>query len=230
MKTPIRNAHNLTELLAAGAADPGVRLLADTLTAVRTDAAFVARVDDAAAAGFLEAEAPQFLAATAFQDVLSQIGAAEERDVAARVAAGDDPRRREIAALPSPVREAAFAALRTGGWTFGGFGIRRLPLAVGGAGHVELMRIEPGFGAAQHDHDGDELTLILTGAYHDGHAHYGPGDLSLARAGFSHSPVAEPGDICFVLAVSYGPPKFAGLFGVLQKVLGFPWTKQAKAG
>jgi putative transcriptional regulator len=128
------------------------------------------------------------------------------------------------------VREAAFDALKTGGWSFGGFGIRRLPLPVGGAGHVELMRIEPGFGAADHDHDGDELTLILTGAYHDGHAYYGPGDVSVARAGFSHSPVAEPGDICFVLAVSYGPPKFAGVFGVLQRLLGFPWTKAAKAG
>ena len=92
------------------------------------------------------------------------------------------------------------------------------------------MRIEPGFGAALHDHAAEELTLILTGAYHDGHARYAAGDLSVARPGFTHVPVAEAGQICYVLAVSYGPPKFHGVFGLAQKLLGFPWTKTAPPG
>ncbi len=221
-------AATLAELIAGRGDDPGVRLLAQTTAALRADAAFVARPDDAAAADFLQAETPAPLAPAAFQDLLSRIGEAEHRDIAAKTAAGEDPRRAEIAALPSPVREVALAALDHGGWSFGGFGIRRLPLAVGGGGHVELMRIEPGFGAAEHDHAAEELTLILTGAYHDGHARYAAGDLSVARPGFSHGPVAEPGQICYVLAVSYGPPKFHGVFGVLQTLLGFPWTKEAQ--
>jgi anti-sigma factor ChrR (cupin superfamily) len=32
------------------------------------------------------------------------------------------------------------------------------------------MRIEPGFGTPTHDHTAEELTLIVTGAYEDGHA------------------------------------------------------------
>jgi len=219
----------LPELIADHADEPGVRLLAETIAVLRADAEFVARPDDAAGAEFLNAEAPAALQPAAFQDVLSRIGEAESRDNAARLSARDDPRRAEIAALPSPVREAAFAALERGAWSFGGFGIRRLPLAVGGDAHVEIMRIEPGFGAAEHDHAGEELTLVLTGAYQDGQARYAAGDLSVAGPGFSHVPVAEPGEICYVLALSYGPPKFHGLFGVLQRWTGFPWTKAAPA-
>jgi len=217
----------LPELIAGRADDPGVRLLAETIAVLRADADFIARPDDAAAAEFLTAETPSALEAAAFQDVLSRIGEAEILDTAAKAAAGADPRRAEIAALPSPVREAALAALERGAWSFGGFGIRRLPLPVGGNAHVELMRIQPGFGAAEHDHAAEELTLILTGAYHDGHDRYAAGDLTVARPGFSHTPVAEPGEICYVLAVTYGPPKFLGVFGVLQRLLGFPWTREA---
>ena len=219
----------LADLVAVHPHEPGVRLLAETTAALRADPGFVARDDDAAAAEFLKAEAPVALRAAAFQDVLSKIGEAQDRDVAAVAAAvaGADPRRAEIAALPSPVREIALDALDRTAWSFGGFGIRRLPLAVGGKAHVELMRIQPGFGAAEHDHAAEELTLILTGAYHDGHDRYAAGDLSVARPGFSHVPVAEPGEICYVLAVSYGPPKFHGLFGLLQRWSGVPWTKPA---
>ena len=85
------------------------------------------------------------------------------------------------------------------------------------------MRIEPGMGAAEHDHDGDELTLILTGAYFDGHADYAAGDVSLARHGFTHAPKAKPGAVCYVLAVTYGPARFKGLIGALQTLTGFPW-------
>ena len=223
-------AATFAELVAGRPDDPGVRLLAETTAALRADATFVVRPDDAAAAEFLTEESPAALQVAAFQDVLSRIGEAERRDTAARIAAGGDPRRAEVAALPSPVREAALAALDRGDWSFGGFGIRRLPLPVGGKAHVELMRIQPGCGAAEHDHAAEELTLILTGAYHDGHDRYAAGDLSVARPGFSHVPVAEPGEICYVLAVSYGPPKFHGLFGVLQRWTGFPWTKAAASG
>ena len=217
----------LRTLVSGRADEPGIRLLAETTAALRADADFVVRPDDAAAGEFLSQEAPAALATAAFQTVLSRIGAAETLDAAAEALAGSDPRRGEIATLPSPVREVALEALDRVTWSFGGFGIRRLPLPVGGRAHVELMRIEPGFGAAEHDHVGEELTLVLTGAYWDGQARYAAGDLSVAGPGFSHGPVAEPGEVCYVLAVTYGPPKFHGLFGLLQRWTGFPWTRTA---
>jgi putative transcriptional regulator len=126
--------------------------------------------------------------------------------------------------LPAPLREAAVEALKHRRWTFGGFGIRRLALAAGDGTLAELLRVEPGRGAADHDHADDEITLVVTGAYRDSTGLYQPGDISLARPGFSHAPRAEPTDVCYLLAVTYGPPKFSGRFGLLQRAIGFPWT------
>jgi putative transcriptional regulator len=215
---------SLNDYLATRADDPAIRLLAQTTAAMRTDASFLEREDDLAAAGFLDQEAPAKLAGDALDRVLARIEAADALDqrAATRAVAGD-PTLAEIAALPSPVREAALKALEHDRWRFGAFGLRRLPLDMGGT-DCELMRIEPGMGAAPHDHEGDELTLVLTGAYFDGHADFGPGDLSLAQSGFVHAPKAKPGEVCYVLAVAYGPARFKGPIGVLQRLTGFPWT------
>nr|WP_240902986.1 cupin domain-containing protein [Caulobacter sp. SLTY] len=90
-----------------------------------------------------------------------------------------------------------------------------------GGGHVDLLRIEPGAGVATHDHEGEEFTLVLTGAFDDGHATYGPGDINVGLPGFKHEPKALPGDVCFALAVSYGSAKFDGSIGLLQRLTGF---------
>jgi putative transcriptional regulator len=222
--TIMTNDPSFRDFVAAHAGDPAVALFAQTAAAVRTDARFIRREDDVASAAFLADETPAPMAADALDRVLGQIDQAADRDRRAVAATRDHgPRMAELAGLPSPLREAALEALKRHGWSFGGFGIRRLALITGDGSEAELMRIQPGFGAAPHDHAADELTLIVTGAYHDGHDRYEPGDVTLAQPGFSHSPTAEPGEICYVLAVTYGPPKFLGAFGVLQKILGFPW-------
>jgi len=43
--------------------------------------------------------------------------------------------------------------------------------------------------------------------------------VSLARPDFVHAPKADPGEICYLLAVTYGPSKFQGVFGVVQKLV-----------
>ena len=221
---------SLNHYLAGRGDDPAVRLFAETTAAMRADPDYLAREDDAAAALFLAEEAPASLSEGAFEAALSRIDAEAAADHDARVVAKTaDPILAEVARLPSPVREAALAALKVDRWRFGGVGIRRLPLAGRGQTQLELMRIEPGCGAASHDHGGDELTLILTGGYFDGHHHYGPGDVSLAQDGFVHAPKADPGEVCYVLAVSYGDPKFLGWIGLLQRTIGFPWTPALKA-
>src|SRR5207245_270621 len=103
-------------------------------------------------------------------------------------------------------------------WTTAGPGIRRLTLPVGGSGLTELFRLDPGHGTPRHDHEGEEYTLVLTGAFHDGHRLYGPGDLNVGGPGFVHQPVAQAGGVCFALAVSWGRPRFEGLLGLMQKI------------
>ena len=194
---------------------------------MRADPDYFRREDDVASGVFLAGEQPANLSSDALARALARIDddVALDRRAADQVQS-DDPRMAELAALPSPLREAAFEALKTRSWTFGGFGIRRLALLNGHGTQAELMRVEPGYGAAEHDHGAEELTLIVTGAYDDGHGRYQSGDLSVAKPGFTHAPKAEMGEVCYLLAVTYGPPKFLGAFGLLQTALGFPWKPE----
>jgi putative transcriptional regulator len=217
-------AETLTTVFEAGRGNRAVELLAETTFAMRADARFVERQDDMTAAVFLAEEEPAAMAADALDRVLDRIDAVEALDREAEAAArGRDGLGAEIAALPSPVREAAFKAMAEHHrWSFAGLGIQRLSLFADAGEHAELLRIEPGHGVADHDHEDEELTLVLTGAYHDGHAAYRPGDVSVARPGFVHTPKAEPGEVCYVLLAYRGAPRFKGVFGLAQRAFGFP--------
>lgn len=219
---------SLQAYLADRGDDPALALFGRALAAMRADPGYLVLEADPVGGSLLAAEAPAALSATALDQVLARIEAAEAADRrAAPRPAGGGPVPGEIARLPGPVRDAALAALEHDRWRMARPGLVRLPLDFG-ATHCELMRIEPGVGAAEHDHDGDELTLILTGAYSDGHAHYAAGDVSLARPGFVHTPVADPGEVCYVLAVTYGPARFKGLIGALQALTGYPWEPRPR--
>lgn len=138
-----------------------------------------------------------------------------------RSAAGE-----ETDALPAPVR--ARIAERGGRWTFVAPGVRAmdlgfdLPQAAGAAagGEVRLYRIEPGRGVPTHTHRGSEVTLVLTGAFADGHDRYGPGDIAVATPDVTHRPVAAPGGVCFALAITDAPLKLTGALGLVQRALG----------
>jgi len=218
------NAETLSSVFEAGRGNRAVELLAQTTFAMRADPGFVEREDDLAAAVFLAEEEPAALAADALDQVFGRIDAAESLDRRAEATAkGRDGLTAEIAALPSPVREAALQAMaEQHRWTFAGLGIQRLALFSDRGEQAELLRIEPGHGVADHDHEDEELTLVLTGAYHDGHAAYRPGDVSVARPGFVHTPKAEPGEVCYVLLAYRGAPRFKGVFGLAQRAFGFP--------
>ena len=114
-------------------------------------------------------ETAEELDANALTRTLALVDQAEAKDrQAAQQAARSLPFADELMALPAPVRDAGLRALQRRRWSFGGFGIKRLPLIASGDAIVELVRVEPGRGAAEHDHTADELTLVLTGAYSDG--------------------------------------------------------------
>ncbi len=217
------NAESLSGLVAANAGNRAIDLLARTTKSMRADPAFVVRDDDVAAAAFLAEEEPAGLAADALNRVLAEIDAGAAADDAAHAALAEKAYADELEALPPPVREAALEALaHDAKWSFAGFGIQRLGLFSDGAARAVLMRIEPGHGVAEHDHEDDELTLVLTGAYNDGEGAYRPGDVAMARPGYVHTPRAEPGEVCYVLLAFKGAPKFKGAFGLAQRLFGFP--------
>ena len=204
--------------------DPGLQLMAAAAAEIRGSAVSAPHLvmgDDLAGA-FLESEPLTLLAADAAEAALARIDLLEAIDGQARQAGAAKAAGRylgELLDLPDPIREAVYGVLENGGrWLFSGPGLRRLEIPTGGEGKTLLLRIEPGAGVGRHDHLGDEYTLVLTGAFHDGHERFGPGDVNIGRSGFTHQPVAAPGPVCYALGVEFGGAKFDGLLGLVQRL------------
>lgn len=198
---------------------PGLRLMEATAAVLR---GAPLQASDTVGGAFLDNEAPMAMASDAAGQALARIEALEVIDSKARQAATQASRGLgELLKLPDPLREATFDALAEGRrWKFLGYGIRGLKLQVGGEGDTQLLRIEPGANVAEHDHSGEEYTLVVTGAFNDGHARYAPGEVNIGRPGFTHEPRAEMGEVCFALAVSFGEARFGFPINVLQKLTG----------
>ena len=217
----------LTPLAEMAKAQPGLRLLLAKADFMRDEAVFGARDlstvhADTIGGALLEQEMAVELTADALGRTMAQIDGLDQADHRAALAAkAAGQGLSEILNLPAPVRDAALNALEHSGWKFGGRGLKRLALADPTADgvHIELLRIMPGSGSPRHDHEGDEVTLVLCGAYHDGHQRYGAGDIAIAHKGFVHQPVAEPGQVCFALAVNVGDLRFSGAVGLVQRAL-----------
>jgi len=77
---------------------------------------------------------------------------------------------------------------------------------------TKLIRVRAGRSVPQHTHDGDELTLILRGAFSDGLGRYVRGDLAIANDSVDHRPVADMAEDCLCLAVTNAPIKLSGAF------------------
>lgn len=204
---------------AAGTLAPGLRLLMDTRAAMLVQAAFEQRLADGLAGDFFSAETPSPLAEDALEAALSAIDAVEVTPaLSSRAARAAGSALQELLDLPEPLREVALDAAGRKGWKFAGPGLRVMALDVGGIEQVDLLRIEPGHGAPKHDHGGAEYTLVLTGAFADERGCYGPGQVSVQQPGHVHRPIAQPGAVCFALAVTEGPLAFKGALGLVQRL------------
>lgn len=77
---------------------------------------------------------------------------------------------------------------------------------------TRLILLKAGRAVPKHTHDGQEITVVLKGAFNDGIACYGRGDLSVADAHVDHQPTAEPGEDCLCLTVTDAPLRLTGTF------------------
>lgn len=212
-------AEALNAAYAAGALERPLALLAETRAAMGAVPARDLALSEAVAVAAFEAQRPAPLARDALERVLALAAVAGQERPAARFESDDsDPIWREVQALPGPTRAAAQAALRAGKWG-GGLGVKALPLMEVDGCRAELLRIEPGHGAPRHSHEGAEYTLVLTGAFDDGLSRYIAGDIAVAGPRVTHRPIAEPGAVCYALAVTDAPLRFTGALGLLQSFL-----------
>ncbi len=77
-------------------------------------------------------------------------------------------------------------------------------------GHLMLLRIAPGRCVPMHSHGGNELTMILQGAYDDSLGHFAPGDVADLDCDVEHQPVTSPGVPCVCVAATDLPLRFSG--------------------
>lgn len=101
-------------------------------------------------------------------------------------------------------------------------GVQRILASGIGGGDLMLLRIAPGSKLPLHSHGGNELTMILDGAYDDMLGHFGPGDVADLDGETLHQPVTSPGVPCICVAATDAPLVFSGWFArKLQPLFGF---------
>jgi putative transcriptional regulator len=167
-----------------------------------------------------EAETPVALRPDALERVFSKIVNEPAEALALRAALNlHDALLAEISTLPALLQDAAIRALSRRKWRRPKPGVRILDLDTQSDGAVELIRVEPGGSIPKHTHEGREYTLVLTGAFHDGRARFGIGDICFADTDVKHDPKAEAGAVCWNMAVTYGGLKFSGVLGLAQRLL-----------
>lgn len=89
-----------------------------------------------------------------------------------------------------------------------GLALFNLPLSGTSSGKLFLMRIAPGTAMPEHGHGGEEITLILSGAYNDKFGRYARGDVADLDESIEHQPIVEPDAACICLVATEAPTRF----------------------
>lgn len=117
-------------------------------------------------------------------------------------------RTREGAVFPTPLAEYVSGDLEDVKWTRVGGGVRQAILPTSKGATVRLLHIPAGTAVPDHGHSGEEMTLVLKGAFRDEFDRFGPGDVEVANEDLHHTPVAEEGEDCICLAATDAPLRF----------------------
>jgi putative transcriptional regulator len=96
-----------------------------------------------------------------------------------------------------------------------------LPLPRKESGKLFLMRIGAGRAMPEHGHGGEEMTLILEGAYTDKLGRFGVGDIADLDDDIEHQPIVEKDGPCICLVATEAPTRFRSWPArVLQPLIG----------
>lgn len=125
------------------------------------------------------------------------------------------PTDRDRLLLPRPLRDYVGESLDRLKWRRYG-PVAEAELKLGTPGYrTSLLRVRAGRAVPQHTHEGQEITVVIEGAYHDALGHYRRGDLVIADSAIDHQPQADEGQDCLCLAVTDAPLRLTGPFGWL---------------
>ncbi|MBI1244898.1 MAG: anti-sigma factor [Alphaproteobacteria bacterium] len=194
----------LVDFAAGSAPEPVAVLVESHLSMCPDGRATVARLD-AVGGALLERIEPAALSTGALERALAALDTPQPAAPRARVGAIGSP----IPAALLPYTGPDFGALA---WKPVVKGVDEVILPTRGpATHrMSLLRVAGGRAIPAHTHYGDELLLVLEGAFEDGRGHYARGDVCAADETVSHSPRADRAHDCVCLAVTTGPIRLTG--------------------
>ena len=102
-----------------------------------------------------------------------------------------------------------------------GVAVYELPLSKTARGSLKLISIAPGMSMLEHGHGGEELTLVLKGAFKDKLGRFARGDIADLDQDTEHCPVIEEGETCICLFATEAPTRYKTFIGrLLQPFLG----------
>ncbi len=92
-----------------------------------------------------------------------------------------------------------------------------IKLPAGATGQLKLLRIGPGRAMPEHGHGGEEITMILKGAYRDHMGRFAAGDVADLDEEIEHKPVVEGDAECICLVATEAPTRFKSLAARLMQ-------------
>jgi putative transcriptional regulator len=120
----------------------------------------------------------------------------------------------EIPGLPKFLRSYRFGNWK---WIAPSVHLRPIVLPYDSDTRVFLLRSGPGTRMLEHAHTGFEITCVLTGAFSQAGAHFGPGDFDLGDETVDHEPVVDEGHDCICLVAMQGNLRLKGLLGRIMQ-------------
>jgi putative transcriptional regulator len=125
------------------------------------------------------------------------------------------------ATLPEPLRSYLGGDVETLKWQNLGNAKQILIKTADKTTQARLLCIAAGKPVPEHSHGGRELTVVLTGSFHDEVDSFGPGDIEDADGSLTHQPIAGTEADCICLAITDAPLKFSSrLMRLVQPILG----------
>ena len=115
--------------------------------------------------------------------------------------------------MPPPLARYVGSSLDDVRWRTVAPGVRKCDISVSTktGSSLFLLQINSGMGIPEHGHGGDEMTLVLKGAYRDEFGRFGAGDIADLDEHVEHQPHVEPDGPCTCLVAAQTPTRFRGL-------------------
>jgi len=192
---------------ASGSAPEAWSLIVATHLSLCSDCRELVGKTEQVGGELLEDLAPEKLKDDAFEALMRTIDAQAGAD---EVSTKHAPRVPSV--LPEPLRSYVGGDLHALKWRRLGKGAFHIPIATAdGKAQARLLKVPAGKPVPLHGHNGDELTLVVTGSFRTHQGVFRRGDIEVADDDVEHMPVAGPEEDCICLAVTDAPLRFKSL-------------------